>query len=104
MSRKSTAPNTDEAAYEYVQWLASLGVADKIYVAGSRSPLRKKEPHDDSDWDLVLETSIEGLKMTQPRTGDRLHGDLLVLSKEQVKHQKKIAEVYPEDKYNIFNK
>lgn len=102
MSRKSTAPNTKKAAKQYIDWLASLGVADKIYVAGSRSPLRKKKEHKDSDWDLVIETSIKNLKLTQPRVGDRLHADLLILKKDQIKHQKKIAEVYPKDNHKIF--
>lgn len=102
MSRKSKAPNTKKAAKAYVAWLSGLGVADSIHVAGSRSPLRKKKHHKNSDWDLVLVTSVEKLKLTQPRTGNVLHGDLLILSPEQFKHQEKVAQVYPKDEHKIF--
>lgn len=50
-----------------------------------------------------METSIENLKMVSPREGNKLHADVLILNKEQVAHQSKIAEIRPEDIYSIIS-
>lgn len=104
MSRESSSPNTVEAAKAYIEWLANLGVAKAIYVAGSRSPLREKAPRKESDWDLVLVTDIEKLKLASPRSGHRLHADLLIISPQQLEFIRKPVMVWPDDPHKVLTK
>lgn len=103
MSRKSAAPNDVKSAKSYVEWLANLGVADVILIGGSRSPLREKQPHKDSDWDFVLVTKIQNFKIVSPRTGNRLHGDLLVITPDKLQYMHKLAEIWPNDEYGVLD-
>lgn len=102
MSRKSDAPNDRGSAKKYISWLVNLGVVDKIYLAGSRSPKRGKEPHENSDWDFLLVTSIPKLKLAQPRVGNILHADLVIYDKDQPSEMEHAVEIYPNDEYKVL--
>lgn len=102
MSRMSPAPNDTASAKAFVHWLGGLGVFDQILLCGSRSPLREKQPHEHSDWDLVGVTEIENFKMVSPRTGNRLHADLLIVQSHHVPHLRKPVQVWPEDTHGVL--
>lgn len=102
MSKKSKAPNTKKVARSYIKWLGSLDVVDKIFLGGSRSPLREKKHHKQSDWDLIVVSSIENLRLPNPRWDNRFRADILILTPEQVSEMDKIVEIYPKDKYKLL--
>lgn len=102
MSRPSDAPNDLNSARRFVAWLGQTGVFSEILLGGSRSPLRQKQPHEHSDWDLVGVSNVGDLKMVGPRTGNRLHGDLLIIQPNQVQNLRKHVQVWPQDTHGVL--
>lgn len=103
MSRKSKAPNDLQSVRNYVDHLVRLGVTHKILLGGSRSPLRTKQPHEHSDWDLVLLTDIDNLYLVSPRSDNRLHADLLILAIDKEYILNKHVEIWPNDLHEVLN-
>lgn len=101
MSKKSDLPNDYDSAKKYFEWLKGLGIFDKIYLSGSRSPERSKQPMEHSDWDFVGLTSIKNLKMMRPRETKVLHGDLGIVE-QGGRIPNKAVEIYPTDEYGVF--
>lgn len=104
MSKKSELPNDKIAAQRYVEWLSSNSRIHKIYIGGSRSPKSKKPPRKESDWDFIA-TTIDDTKVLimSPRQLNQIHGDLIVIPEDSVKHQTKAVEIWPTDKHNIIS-
>ena len=103
MSKESKAPNDKASALEYVRKLGSLPYVYKVMVGGSRSPLRKKEPNEKSDWDLVVLSRESNLLIPNPRQSLVLHADVNCSTPEfEEEYNKTHVEVYPEDTYNLF--
>jgi hypothetical protein len=101
MSRKSEHSNTKAAAKKYLEWLQGLGCFDEIYLQGSRSPLRDKKTHSDSDWDFGLVTKAENLRIVHPRTSGQLHADICIVNSRDMLHTKAVM-VYPKDEHGVF--
>lgn len=102
MSKESDLPNDIESARRFVKRLINLGVFDKIFLSGSRSPLREKQPMKHSDWDFIGLTSIPKLVIARPRETRELHGDVgIVYDLKDVR--KKSVEIFPTDDYGILN-
>lgn len=79
--------NSKEKIFEYLDYLYSLQYVKEVYIKGSRSPLSKKTPRTDSDWDIEILVENK-LFITQPRELG-LHVDL-----HQVKTPSKISVKY----------
>lgn len=101
MSNPSDLPNDYESANKYYNWLVSLNIFDKIYLSGSRSPKRTKQPEEHSDWDFIGLTSKVNLQMLRPRQTRTMHADLGIVEEES-KVPNKAVEIYPTDDYRIF--
>lgn len=104
MSQKNELSNSKESARNYVDWLSGLGVAEKIFIGGSRSPSSKRGPHKHSDWDFTMTTKVEALKILNPRQAGVMHADLLILPPEYWDAAKdpKLVEVWPNDNQGIL--
>lgn len=102
MSSESDLPNDLDSARSFIERIIKLGVFDKIFLSGSRSPLREKQPKSHSDWDFIGVTSIPKLVIARPRATKELHGDIgIVYDLKDVR--KKSVEIYPTDDYGILN-
>jgi len=103
MSRKSDLPNSKTEARKWVEMIAKVPFVKKIYILGSRSPLKKKKPHKDSDWDFLIESNIKHkLILQSPRATKKLHGDVVVVTSREAKKYDKAVEIWPKDKHNII--
>lgn len=79
MSRNAQGlPNTKEDAKAYIDFIVSQGWVEEVYITGSRSPLRQKQPREDSDWDFLVLSSWEGVKVDTPRGLGMLNSCLTV--------------------------
>lgn len=87
----------------YVEWLSNRKQVDSVYLAGSRSPLREKQPNDSSDWDLIAFTKLEKLTLPMPRKQFKFHCDLLIVNVGKKERYKTAVEIWPNDKYEILN-
>lgn len=94
----------------------------KVYLQGSRSPLRDKKPTRNSDWDFAVITDNVGLAIPHPRFTKMLHADLCVLHENEEagplgwnvveglvmvrpgRLHDKAVEVWPDDPHNVFKR
>lgn len=86
--------------------LSRFSVVKEIWLQGSRSPLREKQVHADSDWDFGIipaDDVIGRLVIIQPRYTGELHSDLSIVQRREQLHSKAVM-IYPEDTLHIFDK
>lgn len=101
MSRpRPDLPNDVASAKAYVDWLANLGIGEKILLAGSRG---NGTATADSDWDFVLVTDISPLRIVQPRDMGRLHADLAVALPGAEARFHTAVEVWPTDEKGLLD-
>lgn len=102
MSRPSDVTNKVDDARAYVKWLGGLPYVDKVYLAGSRSPLKGKDHHDGSDWDLIVLANKEKWSVPNPRMLGILHADLVVTTDIGSPEHYKAVEVFPNDPHKVW--
>ena len=74
-----------------------------VYIAGSRTPLSRKKPTPDSDWDLIVVSDLgRVLKLLAPRIYFKLHADVIVLKPEQLQYKPDAVMIWPTDEYGIL--
>ena len=93
--------NSVEAARDFVAWLGRTSVVQSVWLAGSRSPLRKRQPTEDSDWDFMVVSDATNLKIPLPRSRG-LHGDLLIMKHTPLPVQKAVM-LWPNDTHGMLN-
>ena len=101
MSRCKDLPNDLTSAKNYVSWLGQLEGVDEVWLQGSRSPLRSKQVHDGSDWDLAILTKIDKYLIIHPRKSGQLCADLCITNDRRTMHPKAVI-VYPKDEHGVF--
>lgn len=92
--------NSLEAARNFVKWLSSLPQVEAVYLSGSRSPLREKQPTQHSDWDLHVISQTPKLKLTDPKLSG-FHADLAITNNPETLHTKAVM-VWPEDEHGVL--
>jgi hypothetical protein len=110
MSRTRSDLSNDTAdARRIVGRFANSGQVIEVRVAGSRSPLRGKQPRPESDWDFVVITGNPVLVFPSLRQYGGFHGDVLVLTETQwntaVSNNSAVAKsvaVWPTDEYGVL--
>lgn len=94
--------NSIEKTREIVAYLSRLSPIVSIHIAGSRSPLKTKEPREDSDWDLIAIRTNPVYHVPSLRQNKGYHGDLLLLNPDQHMGHYKAVEIWPTDEYGIL--
>lgn len=86
MSQPSKVTNSADAAKKYIERLLRNPFVLDVYIFGSRSLKKKKQPSDKSDWDILVVTNPETLQgrklfIPSPRKTGHLHADVVVRDK-----------------------
>lgn len=109
MSQPRPDLNNDAASVKrYIDFIADYSGLVEVRLWGSRSPKKRKQHTDSSDWDLVIVWEKPTVTIN-PRTHSkiRLHADALSVGKEKYYKFMKTArdtsvQLYPIDEYNIL--
>ena len=101
-SPRPDLPNSASAALKVLELYTQSDKVVKVYLVGSRSPLRKKQPTETSDWDFVFITSVPNFRVQSLRESGLLHGDISYFHGEDRLKRTDLAEVYPNDPYEVF--
>ena len=89
---------TTESIGRFVRYLGAMSYVGRVFLVGSRSPFSHKEPHDGSDWDLMVERLGPGHIMWPRKWPFELHCDLMGWQPERPD----AVEVWPTDEHGVF--
>lgn len=98
--------NSVKALKEYITYIKNYSGLVEIRLWGSRSPLKRKQHRDDSDWDLIVVWE-RPTRSIDPRTRLGFHADIASVGKEDFskwtgRAVKTSIQIYPTDKHNIL--
>ena len=93
--------NSVDAARKIVEWLSSFSFIDSIWLGGSRSPDRKRQPSEGSDWDIIAVVSTQQVRLPNLRRKG-FHGDLLIVDKPLPRLHKTVM-LWPVDVQGVLN-
>lgn len=91
---------------QFIRFLSKVNAVDKVYLTGSRSPLREKQPHRFSDWDVVLFINVDKLTIPDPKIMFKLNVDVAHANKaiqdKWLDLNPKVVEIWPNDPYEVL--
>lgn len=93
-------PNDHDSFTKYVEFIVNSGIAREIYIQGSRSPLRSRQPHAQSDYDMHVITNTD-IRLVNPRITRQLCADVHFTTDGKGMHSKAVM-IYPRDEYGVL--